>query len=272
MEKPRCRICGKEYRENNPAFLKMLSVEMQEKLKYIPACDCLEKEKTAEWERLERERQRQCLQGKIKAYRDISIIDEKFINSTFSVADMSSDAMRISKKYTELFIKNGTAPVGLLFHGTVGTGKTFASACISNALIDAGKTVMVLSIGLYLNKIQREWAEAENKVLAHVKGCDLLVIDDLGVEKVSDFVKDKVFMLIDTRYRTGKPIIVTTNLELKNDGLTENEIKEGLSIESRFGSRISDRLADMCQLCAVNGKSWRGQDTRQKFIKFMRGE
>ena len=48
MEKPRCRICGKEYRENNPAFLKMLSVEMQEKLKYIPACDCLEKEKTAQ--------------------------------------------------------------------------------------------------------------------------------------------------------------------------------------------------------------------------------
>lgn len=272
MEKPRCRICGKEYKENNPALFKMLSAEMQEKLKYIPDCDCFEKERTAESEEMERKRQKECLQGKIKAYRDISIIDEKFVNSTFSVADMSSDAMRISKRYTELFIKNGTAPVGLLFHGTVGTGKTFASACISNALIDAGKTVMVLSIGLYLNKIQREWAEAENKVLAHIKSCDLLVIDDLGVEKVSDFVKDKVFLLIDTRYRTGKPIIVTTNLELKNDGLTESEIKEGLSIESRFGSRISDRLADMCQLCAVNGKSWRGQDTRQKFIKFMRGE
>lgn len=272
MEKPKCRICGKEYRENNLAFLKMLSIEMQEKLKYIPDCDCLEKEKMMDFEKLEKERQKECLQAKIKAYKDISIIDEKFVNSTFATADMNSNAMRISKKYAELFIKNGTAPVGLLFHGNVGTGKTFASACISNALTDAGKTVMVLSVGLYINKIQREWAEAENKVLAHVKGCDLLVIDDLGVEKVSEFIKDKVFMLIDTRYRTGKPIIVTTNLELKNDGLTASEIKEGLSIESRFGSRISDRLADMCQLCAVNGKSWRGQDTRQKFINFMKGE
>lgn len=269
MEK--CKYCGKPYKLNNLAFLKALSPEIQEKLKYIPDCDCLEKEKQFTLEKLERERQQGCLKGKMRAYRDISIIDKKFINSTFTNADMTSNAMEVAKQYAEKFIQEGTAPVGLLFHGNVGTGKTFASACISNALTDANKTVMVLSIGLYINKLQREWAEAENNVLEHVKGCDLLVIDDLGVEKVTEFVKDKVFMLIDTRYRTGKPVIVTTNLELKNDGLTEKQIQEGLSIESRFGSRISDRLAEMCQVCAVTGKSWRGQDTRQKFVNFMRG-
>lgn len=269
MEK--CKYCGKPYKPNNPEFLKMMSAELQEKLKYIPDCDCLEKEKQAEYDRLERQRVQDCIKGKLKTFRDISIIDEKFLKSTFENADMSSSTMTLSKRYADAFISRGAAPVGLFFHGNVGTGKTFASACISNALTKANMTVMVLSVGLYINKIQREWAEAENDILKHVKECDLLVIDDLGVEKVSEFVKDKVFMLIDTRYRTEKPVIVTTNLVLTNSGLTTEQIKAQLSIESRFGSRVSDRLAEMCQVCAVTGKSRRGTDTERKFMDFIRG-
>lgn len=267
----KCKYCGKTYKLNNLVFLKNLSAEMQEKLKYIPDCNCLEKEKKIQEEQLERERQQQCITRKLKAFWDISTIDEKFSKSTFENADMSSSVMALSKRYTDLFISKGYAPVGLFFHGQVGTGKTFASACISNALTKAKKTVMVLSVGLYINKIQREWAEAENDVLKYVKECDLLVIDDLGVEKISEFVKDKVFMLIDTRYRTEKPIIVTTNLELTNEGLTSKQIEQQLSIESRFGSRISDRLTEMCQVCAVTGKSKRGIDTDIKFKEFIRG-
>lgn len=270
MEK--CKYCGKPYKPNNPNFLKMLSAELQEKLKYIPDCDCFEKEKQAEYDKLEQQRVQDCIKGKLKTFRDISIIDEKFLKSTFDNADMSTKVMKLSKSYADAFIKKGTAPVGLFFHGTVGTGKTFASACISNALTKANMTVMVLSIGLYINKIQREWAEAENDILKHVKECDLLIIDDLGVEKVSEFVKDKVFMLIDTRYRTEKPVIVTTNLVLTNAELTTaEELKALLSIESRFGSRISDRLAEMCQDYTVTGKSWRGTDTKRKFSDFIRG-
>lgn len=267
----RCKRCGKPYKINNLIFLKALPAEMQEKLRYIPDCDCLEKEKQAEYDRMERQRQQDCIKGKLKTFRDISIIDEKFLRSTFENADMSTSVMALSKRYAENFVSKGHAPVGLFFHGNVGTGKTFASACISNALTKANKTVMVLSVGLYINKIQREWADAENDVLKYVKECDLLVIDDLGVEKISEFVKDKVFMLIDTRYRTGKPVIVTTNLVLTNSGLTDEQIKAKLSIESRFGSRVSDRLAEMCQVCAVTGKSRRGADTEKKFKEFIRG-
>ncbi|WP_270445679.1 ATP-binding protein [Fusobacterium varium] len=269
MEK--CKYCRKPYKLNNPDFLKMLPTEIQEKLKYIPDCDCLEREKELQDNQLEKERQQECVRGRLKAFRDISIIDEKFIKSTFENADMSTDTMKLSKRYADLFISKGYAPVGLFFHGKVGTGKTFASACISNALTKANKTVMVLSVGLYINQIQREWAEAENDVLKYAKECDLLVIDDLGVEKVSEFIKDKVFMLIDTRYRTEKPVIVTTNLELTNEGLTSKQIEQQLSIESRFGSRVSDRLTEMCQVCAVTGKSRRGTDTEKKFTEFIRG-
>lgn len=268
----KCSICGKPFKINNSSLLEKLSAELQEKIGYIPDCDCFEKENQKIFDKLEQESQQKCIENKLKTFKDISIIDEKFLNSTFQKADMSSDVMKLSKQYTELFITKGTAPVGLLFHGNVGTGKTFASACISNKLIEARKMVMVLSIGLYMNKLLREWAEAENDVLKRVRECDLLVIDDLGVEKITEYVKDKVFMLIDTRYRTGKPVIVTTNLVLTNKELkTQEQLDAKLSIESRFGSRISDRLAEMCQVCCVKGDSKRGIDTRKKFVEFMRG-
>ena len=81
MEK--CKYCGKPYKPNNPNFLKMLSAELQEKLKYIPDCDCFEKEKQAEYDKLEQQRVQDCIKGKLKTFRDISIIDGKIFKKHF---------------------------------------------------------------------------------------------------------------------------------------------------------------------------------------------
>ena len=55
----------------------------------------------------------------------------------------------------------------------------------------------------------------EAEVLKKVSECDLLIIDDFGAEKITDWVLEKVFLLIDTRYKTEKPLIITTNLEYR---------------------------------------------------------
>ena len=245
---PVCKYCGKEYIENKdipanfPEFIR-------EAMRYRPACNCEEKQEKKRREEQEKERQRQCLMNKVKRYKDISVIDKKFLDSRFDNADMADKHMVMAKKYAENFIKYGTAEGGILLYGGVGTGKTYATACICNELMSNGKTVLVMNLGLYYLKLRREWAEAENDVLNYVKTCDLLVIDDLGTENVSEFTKEKMFNLIDTRYRANKPMLITTNL-------TPDEIRE------KLGSRIADRIAGSCLEYEVKGESKRKFDKK----------
>lgn len=245
---PVCKYCGKEYIENKdipanfPEFIR-------EAMRYRPACNCEEKQEKKRREEQEKERQRQCLMNKVKRYKDISVIDKKFLDSRFDNADMADKHMAMAKKYAENFIKYGTAEGGILLYGGVGTGKTYATACICNELMSNEKTVLVMNLGLYYLKLRREWAEAENDVLNYVKTCDLLVIDDLGTENVSEFTKEKMFNLIDTRYRANKPMLITTNL-------TPDEIRE------KLGSRIADRIAGSCLEYEVKGESKRKFDKK----------
>lgn len=119
---------------------------------------------------------------------------------------------------------------------------------------------MSINLGLYLNKVSKEWGEAEQDVLEKVQQCDLLIVDDMGVEQVPDWLKDKVFNLIDARYRSKKSLIITTNLQLDNQNLTAEQIKNKLSIQSRFGSRVADRISEMCYQYRVAGESRRKFD------------
>lgn len=269
MDIPKCKICGKEY-ILNPFALDNLPPGFASHIKYIPACECFEKFKDKELEEAERKRQAECIRNKVKKYRDISIIDSKFLMSTFKNADRDTKVMSLAEKFVEKFLAKGTTDVGIFLHGKVGTGKTFAAACIANELMDHNKTVLVMNLGLYLNKLKREWAEAENDVLNYVKTCDLLIIDDLGVENITDWVQDKVFALIDTRYRSGKPLILTTNLELDNSSLNKTEIENKLSIESRFNPRISNRIAEMCYSFSVEGKNYRQYGAKEKMKELLK--
>ena len=90
----------------------------------------------------------------------------------------------------------------------------------------------------------------------------------MGVEQVPDWLKDKVFNLIDARYRSGKSLIITTNLQLDNKNLSDKQIESKLSIQSRFGSRVADRVKEMCYQYEVVGESKRQFDF-EEFKKVM---
>lgn len=251
----KCPYCGKEYKLNED-IPEWIPEAIKEKIKYIPTCDCIEKKQKQEMEAREIQRLKECQMNRIKKYRDISVIDKKFVESTFEKSEMQEKHMNICKRYADKFVKLGTAPKGLMMFGSVGTGKTHASNCVANYLMAHNKTVLVMNLGLYINKLQREWAEAEKDVLDYVRNCDLLVIDDFGVEKASEFVRDKTFALIDTRYRTGKRVIITTNLNIED-------------IKEKFGARISDRITEMCFQLPVLGESKRAKKTKNEFMEFI---
>ena len=260
----KCSYCGKEYIENNHIF-EGLPDFVKENIRFIPSCDCLEKLREKEMEEMEKKRIKECIMNKVKKYKDISVTGKKFYESKFENADMKELHMQFAKQYADNFLKKKLTK-GLIFFGNVGIGKTFATACIANQLMDNGRTVLVMNLGLYINKLKAGgWEEAEQDILKQVEQCDLVIIDDFGAEKGLDNDKstwraEKIYNLIDTRYRAEKPLIISTNLKFDKD------IKK-CEIESNFKyqgvGRIRDRIADMCYPVRVVGENKRGMSEKE---------
>lgn len=255
----KCEYCGKEYIENKNIMVNLPDF-MKAAIRYIPSCDCLEKKKEEEFEKLSRQYEEERKRNRVKKYKDISIIDKKFYESKFENAE-ESQVINFLKKYSEKFKIAGTAPAGIFLYGSVGTGKTYAASCLANDLMANGKTVLFMSFALYLLKIRdgfknnHEETSIESEILKYVKTCDLLIIDDLGSENVKEFSIEKLFTLLDTRYRTNKPFIITTNLSIE-------EIKE------KFGERVADRISGSTHAYECKGESKR-KVNKKSFVNWL---
>lgn len=162
-----------------------------------------------------------------------------------------SGAMKAyADKFPEM-IKEGR---GLLLHGNCGTGKTFYAACIANALIENGYTVLMTNFARLTNQLQGMY-EGKQQFIDSLNRYSLLIIDDLGAERNTDYMVEQVFNIIDSRYRSGKPMIITTNL-------TADELKKPQSVEY---ARIYDRVLERCHPVEVSGLSRRRQSVRETY-------
>lgn len=162
-----------------------------------------------------------------------------------------TEAMR---RYVENFpnmVKNGK---GLLLWGSVGTGKTFHACEVANALIDAGFRVMVTNFPRISNCIQSTF-EKRQEYIDSMSDYSLLVIDDLGAERASDYMRELVYNVIDTRYRSGLPLIITTNMSI-------DELKKPQEVSL---SRIYDRVLERCFPIHVDGANRRRKKIRDEY-------
>ena len=144
--------------------------------------------------------------------------------------------------------------LGLLFWGQSGNGKTFAAACIANALCEQMLDVRMLTLGTMLNKLPGMELRDKEWYLASLQKCDLLIVDDFGMERRTDYAQEQVYGLINGRYLAKKPMIVTTNLSL-------NDLK---SPETITEQRIYDRVLEMCVLICFEGGSLRRELAKEK--------
>lgn len=120
-----------------------------------------------------------------------------------------SNAMRQYAGQFKEFYKNN---IGVLLYGAVGTGKTFYAACVVNAVIEQGYSAKMTNFSRVLNMLQN--TNERQTYIDELCNYQLLVIDDLGVERQSQYAMEQVYNVIDTRYETRKPLIITTNLIL----------------------------------------------------------
>jgi DNA replication protein DnaC len=127
---------------------------------------------------------------------------------------------------------------GLIMEGPVGCGKSHLAVAILREVIEKGYSGLYYNSPDLLAEIRATYSNdegpSEDTILEEVAGVDLLVLDDLGAEKVSGFVLDRFYLIINKRYENCKPIIVTTNLDQE-------------TLINRLGERIVSRLLEMCQ-------------------------
>lgn len=219
----------------------------------VVPCVCLcmsEQYEKEEAERKERERA-----VEINEYRKLGFPDREMQQYTFANDDGTRPELtEAMKRYVENFPALRKDGKGLLLYGNVGTGKSFLAACIVNALIDSGKPCLMTSISRLTNKISGMW-EGKQEYLDSLGRFALVAIDDLGVERDTEYMNESLTNIIDTLYRAKVPMIVTSNY-------TPRQLTEDCDISKR---RVYDRLLERCHPVKVDGASRRKDKGRNDY-------
>lgn len=144
---------------------------------------------------------------------------------------------------------------GLLFTGPVGTGKTHLSAAILHGLIEKGIPCLFYEFGALLKEIQNSYSPvsqaSELKVLAPVYETEVLLLDELGASKPTDWVRDTMMQIIGTRYNERRLTIFTTNYPDARRSAAEE------TLDDRVGVRLRSRLYEMCKTVLIEGEDYR---------------
>ena len=193
----------------------------------------------------------------------------------------SSQQERLSLQQAKLsaqaFVRDypGVSEKGLLFMGPSGVGKTHLAVAALKELIQRGHVGLFCDYRELLKEIQASYNSAsestEMSVLEPIRTVEVLVLDDLGASKPSDWVRDIVGIVLNARYNENRTTIITTNY-------LDNPISEGEaarlpggrlvpparedSLEQRIGSRMRSRLYEMCRTVEVFSRDFRREKTQ----------
>ena len=144
---------------------------------------------------------------------------------------------------------------GLLLMGDVGVGKTHLAVSILKGLTERGFTCLFYEFGTLLKEIQDSYnpvsRTSELTVLSPVLEAEILVLDEIGASKPTDWVRDTMAHIINSRYNDKKLTIFTTNYS--DDPRSKHEE----NLEDRIGVRLRSRLFEMCKTVAINGQDYR---------------
>ncbi len=171
-------------------------------------------------------------------------------------------AITAARSYVRNYPFN-TKKSGLLFVGDAGTGKTHLAVAVLRELLHRGHEGVFFLYQNLLERIQRSYDKtagaADRSAYQTALDCEILLLDDLGAHRITEWVEDTVTSIITHRCNHNKPLIATTNLRDPAAGDapapsgTAGEIVSRYYLEERIGTRARSRLSEMCQMISTRG-------------------
>lgn len=241
----KCEFCGKELA---PIGLDYLYANISPDAIKYERCDCNKAQEY--WKR--RDEQEYEIQ-KRKHFRDVinklykqNYNERKFQNLNFENFNINSGneiAVKVANDYTSKCITKEQTK-GLIITGESGLGKTHLAASIANKLIENDKIVLMGRLTTLLDMIKetfRDNTKSENELIELYSNVDMIIIDDLGTEKISSWALEKVYTIIQNRNENRLPIIITTRFD--KQGLIE---RFSQSQDKQLVDAIISKLYQMC--------------------------
>ena len=171
----------------------------------------------------------------LRKYQRIGIDRRFWILPKFHIEDGNQKAWEITNE----FIKNPNGK-GIFFFGPAGTGKTHLAVKIAQEIDLKTRLIKMPKLLLQLRanfNTPNSWKNED--IINELASCELLIIDDLGAEKTSDWVEETIYLLIDERYGKMLPTVLTSNYPLSE-------------IAKRVGDRVCSRIVEMCRVVSIN--------------------
>ena len=179
--------------------------------------------------------------------REACFEDKRFYTALFEASIANPAQTEYCRKYAESLLTasdpGGSENSGLLLWGNIGSGKSYLAACIANALIEREIPVKMQNLSRLLNTGFEEREEMMKTMLHY----PLLILDDFGIERETGFSLEIIYNVIDARYQSRKPLVVTTNLTL-------NAIQNADDLKLQ---RIYNRILSICTPVKVVGDNLR---------------
>ena len=240
--------CGK-CRKPKEAYFPKESVAWLGRDRHPAECDC----QRAEREKREAaEKQRTHLEA-VEHLKQRGFTNPAMREWTFDNDNGKCPQMKHARSYVECWEQMKAENIGLLLWGKVGTGKSYFAGCIANALMEQEVAVCMTNFALILNDLAASF-EGRNEYISRLCSFPLLLLDDFGMERGTEYGLEQVYNVIDSRYRSKKPLIVTTNLTLE----------ELQNPEDTAHARIYDRLIEMCSPVRFTGENFRKATAQEK--------
>lgn len=198
--------------------------------------DCLCRCASEDIEKKKEQKRQEEFLDRVKKLRKMGFPDSDLASCTFENDDMTNERIsNMAHRFVDNFQTFKKSGKGLLLCGDVGSGKTYIAAAIANALIDKGHPCLVTNFPRLINTLGGMF-EGKQEFIDGLNNFDLLVIDDLAAERNTEYMNETVQNIIDARYRAGLPLIVTTNLSVR-------ELNNPSDIRKQ---RTYSRLMEMC--------------------------
>ena len=212
-----------------------------------------------EQERLDREAAEQEARRHRQAVADLKrrgFTDPAMREWTFANDNGKCPQMKHAHFYVENWPTMQAENIGYLLWGGVGTGKSYFAGCVANALMEQEVAVRMTNFALILNDLTASF-EGRNEYITRLCRAPLLILDDFGMERGTEYSLEQVYNVIDSRYRSRRPLIVTTNLSLQDLQHPQDTAH----------ARIYDRLLEMCAPIRFSGENFRRATAQDKLAR-----